>query len=382
MLLIWKQQDAGLYGRRVDHIARSYRSLYPDHRVVILEILNNHIDGTYRQPVPGFSEFTHIREMNTRKLLGRMQGRDDTEYRQIYSDKPEFLGARLQEFLLVEQIIPLNSVIILFPNIQDAESALDILSSYPLIVDVVDNQLTWTPGKARLDVLRQYFMMCQCADQLVFNSALNRDRFAETDLIAAHSAPVDVIPNWYQLPAGFSAPSEDRTDPTQEFRLIYTGNMNDRIDWALIADTIELDPRIQLHLVGEARHADPLLTELLSNPRVIYHGPQDEEHSLMLLARSDLAVIPHVVDDVSTFMNPLKSRMYEAIGLPAVAMSVPGLSASKDMIIAETRAAFLQAIRDHLTKGSHRDTTTAVQDQKISDEAHTYGNLINQLRRT
>ena len=40
LLLVWKQNDAGLYGRRIDQIARSFKRKYSNHRVVILEMLH------------------------------------------------------------------------------------------------------------------------------------------------------------------------------------------------------------------------------------------------------------------------------------------------------------------------------------------------------
>lgn len=47
LVLLWKQHDAGLYGRRVDQIARSYRLQHPDHRVIILELISEGQKKTY-----------------------------------------------------------------------------------------------------------------------------------------------------------------------------------------------------------------------------------------------------------------------------------------------------------------------------------------------
>ena len=83
LFLIWKQHDAGLYGRRIDQICRSYQTLHPDHRIIVLEILNPDIDNVYNSNVDGFSEFTYIREMNMLKSQALFETSDNVQYRQI-----------------------------------------------------------------------------------------------------------------------------------------------------------------------------------------------------------------------------------------------------------------------------------------------------------
>lgn len=385
LLLIWKQQDAGLYGRRLDQICRSYRRHHPDHRVVVLEVLTREMDDMYRHPVAGYSEFTFIREMNTRKQQGRLHGTDGTEYRQIRIETPEAFHPALLEFLVAQDILPANSVVILFPNILHAERVMDLLHPYPLIVDVVDNQLAWASGAARLNVLQQYFMLCQQADRILFNSRANHDRFRASGLIGPQIAGAEVIPNWYQLPEGFAERAATRDAPGREadqgIELIYTGNMNDRIDWPLLEEVIGLDPHLRLHLVGEARHASAALLRLLQNEAVIFHGPLDEDQTLTLLMRADLAVIPHVTDEVSAFMNPLKAHMYRALGLPAVAMNVPGLTAGPGLTIAPTRDAFLEHIAQRIAQGPTQPLSRIPQDMlELCSDARAYIDQIDRIR--
>lgn len=382
LLLIWKQHDAGFYGRRVDQLARSYLSLHPEHRAVVLEILNKDTDGIYHQSVSGFSEFTHIREMNIRKMQGVVQTAEGVEYRQIRINSPQMLNPELLEFLVAHDIMPTNTVVVAFPNIQYLEWVFDILNPYPLIVDVVDNQLAWAEGKARLDVLRQYFMLCHRAKKLMFNSSENCERFSETGLISRNDERVEIIPNWYQLPKKhrYSTKHTDQNS-SQWFDLIYTGNMNDRIDWALVTKLIGLNDKIRLHLVGEAREASEGLFRLLQNDRVIHYGPLNEEHTLEVLLQADLAVIPHVTDEVSAYMNPLKARMYEAINLPTIATNVPGLSVSALLEIVESHTEFLTSVQTHMVSAqdiSSADTETL---RDVPSEARRYCAIIEQMRK-
>jgi len=47
LVLLWKQPDSTLYGRRVDQLARSYKRKYPDHRVILIETINTAQEKQY-----------------------------------------------------------------------------------------------------------------------------------------------------------------------------------------------------------------------------------------------------------------------------------------------------------------------------------------------
>lgn len=349
--MIWKQHDAGLYGRRIDQICRSYQTLHPDHRIIVLEILNPDIDNVYNSNVVGFSEFAYIREMNTLKSQVLFETGDNVQYRQIYIQEQSAIHSALEKFLVANEITPLNSVIILFPNIQHIERVFDLLSPYSKITDVIDNQLSWATGEAELYIVRQYFMLCQMCDRVIFNSVENQNFFNASGLVRSHSKDTLVVPNWYQVPDFIEEPvfSADKKDPERNsFNIIYSGNMNDRIDWALIEDIVQLDDRIRLHLVGEARQVSAALRKMLENPRVVYYGPLTEAQTLEKLMHADIAIIPHVTDSVSRFMNPLKVQMYNAIGLFTISMNVPGLEEAPHLIIAQNRDQFLTAVTDSM----------------------------------
>ncbi len=380
LLLVWKQQDAGLYGRRIDQICRSYRQTHPDHRVVVLELMNPVIDQTYRQTVHGFSEFTYLREMNTLKRQGVLDTADGVEYRQVFANDPHDIPLALEEFLVAQDISPANTAVILFPNIQHAERVFDLLCPYPLIVDVVDNQMLWALGQARLDVFRQYYMMCNSANCVIFNSERNAVHFDKSGLFIPTQGPATVIPNWYQQPSGFDAqnrPLLNNASAKATFDIVYAGNMNDRIDWPLIHKTLALDPRIRLFLIGEARNATDQLFDILKEERAIYLGPLDEDRTLTQLQRADLAIIPHLVDEVSTFMNPLKAQMYQSVSLPAVAMAVPGLVAGPDLTITADHGAFLASVKDHMNADKKPNP---VLSSDLPSDARRYIEAISQVR--
>ncbi|MCH2076141.1 MAG: glycosyltransferase [Rhodobacteraceae bacterium] len=371
LVLLWKQHDAGLYGRRPDILARSYASAYPDHRVIMLEMLYPDFDHRYRSDNSGLSEAAFLRELNTRKSKGVVQ--NGVEYVQLRIERSDQMNRTLMEYFGANAILPTNAVLVLFPNILHLQRVYDVLSPYPIVADIVDNQLAWSTDGQKAAVIQQYFSLSRISNCMVFNSARNLETFRETGILSGVDQKVSHIPNWYQLPADFETPAQKASG--KHINIFYTGNMNDRIDWALLGDIADLDDRIRLHLVGEASRSFDSLVELLeSRPNTIFHGVKNERMSLEMLAQADLTVMPHLVDDVSKYMNPLKVHMYGALGLSTVASDIPGIVASDLLTIASSREDFLAKVKALI------GTTTRKPVRASEGLGQDYLDLITRLR--
>lgn len=378
LLLLWKQQDGGLYGRRLDMICRAYQQAFPDHRVVVLEVLYPDIESQYLQTLSHLSEFSYIREFNIRKQQGCFTTKDGTEYHQLKLVRSDHFHDALLKFLASQVILPTNTVAVLFPHLLHLERVYDILSLYPTVTDVVDNQLGWASGAAKMRVVRQYFTLSRISDRVVFNSASNLDFFKKKRFLDPDSRKAQVIPNWYQFPAGQSAQTltPPQTASKNSFDVFYSGNMNDRIDWPLMHKIARQDPNLRLHLIGEARRAQDELTSLLENDNVIFHGPCTEEMTLKLLSHADLTVMPHLVDDVSTYMNPLKVHMNCALGLHTLSTDVPGIEPGDHLSVHATHEAFLTSLQDRVRQRGERRPPGA----EVSANARSYVALLDGLR--
>lgn len=372
LLLIWKQHDGGLYGRRMDMLGRSYRKRYPNHRVVVLEILFPDSDQHYRFDQGELGEKVFIRSLNVQKQKAGVVTEDGIEYRQLSLPKSDFLKKDMEQFLTTNRILPTNSVIVLYPRILHIEQMHEILHPYRIITDVVDNQLSWASKTNRLKTIEQYFALARMSDHVVFNSYSNYEFFKSKGFLSGRRNHASVIPNWYLMPQSFKSSSV--TPNPETFDLIYSGNMNDRIDWDLMEKTAQLDPSVRLHLIGEASRAHEQLNEMLmANTNVIFHGAMNERMTLNLLSQTDLALMPHVVDDVSTYMNPLKVHMYAAIGLNAVSTNIPGIQPSDYLKVCVSHKEFLEAV------AAARLKKTKTKPKRYQDEAEEYLNLISSL---
>jgi glycosyltransferase involved in cell wall biosynthesis len=262
-----------------------------------------------------------------------------------------------------------------------------VLNPYRTVVDVVDNQFAWSTSQERRHALAwQYSVLLKGADRVVFNSRANLGFFTEERMLEPDDPRVAVVPNWYVLPAGSaSVPRLSRTGGTEPSAarrrptMVYTGNMNDRVDWPLLIELVTRVPTAQLVLVGGAARAGADLETLIALPNVAYLGPLSESDSLRVLADADVAVVPHVADDVATYMNPLKLMMYAALGLPAIVTDVPGIGVAHELLVTSTREKFVEDVERLLSERESSAPSPAHGD--LPTEARQYVEMLDDLAR-
>lgn len=353
LLLLWKQYDAGLYGRRVDQLARSYARAYPDKRVVVLELLN---EAVLRQDSlsQNYTDEIALRNaMLEKKRFGWKQ--DGALYQTLFYEDPVDLRRSLLFFLEALDLMPWNTSIVLFPIIQDYRHIEDLLQTYPSLVDVVDNQLAWADSdERRCFVNEQYFRLMRTHKTVVFNSEQNKDYFANNGLLSKDNT-VHVIPNWYEFPDNMTVHWQAQAG--EILNIFYSGNLNDRIDWHLLHE-LARQYDVCLHVAGTAQRAMTELLSLLKEEHAVYHGVTSEKDTLKLLQGMDAAIVPHLFDAISRYMDPMKLQMYAAVGLPVLCpefLAVPTPFAYRD-----TASCLTQLRKLHWQKEKNQTSTNTL----------------------
>jgi glycosyltransferase involved in cell wall biosynthesis len=373
LLLIWKQHDAGLFGRRVDQIARSYRRQHPDHDVVILELLSpsmlKHFD---RESTAFHAEWHHVFDMADQKRTG-LTDSDGVRMLQLQWTVADHLSQAMEHFLLTHGFLPQNTVVVLFPIISEIDAILPPLKAYWRIADIVDNQICRSDQNTPLTYVRQYLMLTGSSDAIVFNSAANRDYFQQNRFLP-DGVPMHVIPNWYQLPAGFQKSQSAPYRTTEARQIAYSGNMRNRFNFDLVVRLSQRVSDVTIHLIGSLPVQDAAAMRALKMPNVVYHGPKPERETLELLSLMDLAIVPHRLDTVSAYMDPLKVEMYESIGLRTVTTDMPGIESTELITVATSEDDFIELVVAQLAASP--DIVPVIRSQDSSD---TYVRLISQF---
>jgi glycosyltransferase involved in cell wall biosynthesis len=385
LLLIWKQHDAALYGRRVDQIARSYKKTHPHHKVIVLELLHDQSLTDLKLSIANaYSDAEMIVSASSWKISSEPPSNGAVEYKMLSFKSSSDLPYVFRDFLAKHHVTPKNTTVILFPYTHLLEFILPTLSPYKKIVDVVDNQLSWSSRESSSRVCAQYALLGRTADHLVFNSE-NTQEFFKKAFCAGSQVPTSLVENWYRLPESFDC-SRNLEDP--KFSAVYTGNMNDRVDWALVEHVSdELGGAGVVHLAGAAHRGGDGFFRVLGRQNVVYHGPLTELEALQLLAQSHVALMPHAHDNVSAFMNPLKVHMYAALGLQIISTSVPGIAPDLSTLkLCYSAGQFAEAVATALKSwqsnpeawSSQRKTINAFIDDESNDEA-MYLKIITEL---
>lgn len=361
LLLIWKQQDAGIYGRRIDQLARSYSARYPDHKTVVLQFCHDNVlkDLKSRSENP-FSEAELILERVNLYARSGYGGwvEGGVHYDMVRHSTDGSLKELLMEYLCYSDIYPENSVVVLFPLVPAFPHIRDVISAYPIIVDVVDNQLSWQPSSKIGRGLISYHNHFSISNNLIFNSVENRDyfvgKFGITD--GEDNAP-KVIENWYSLyGSDFSDMAPLKVSPDC-MNIIYSGNSNDRVDFDLIAQVTQSIGGVKIHIFGSAERAPQAFKDVCALENVIYYGPRPEKNVAAALISMDLAIMPHIDDEISRYMNPLKVKMYAKFGLTCLSTNVKGVEGSDNVVVCSNSFDFLNRVarfRDEFAMRSHR----------------------------
>ncbi len=352
LVLLWKQNDSGFYGRRVDQIARSYKRLQPSNRVIILELMSGETEAEYTRLAEHYtSEHRLLLEQVSDKRKEK-ENEDGVEIHQLSFDNGPIASDQMNAYLLENSILPMNSVFIIFPIVQLFEYIEPSIRAFPKIVDVVDNQFYWGATNQQSYRISQYHMLLRSSESIVFNSQKNKDYFVDNNVVS-NDANCQVIPNWYELP--ISHTHEDRRDIASGSRnIIYSGNMNDRIDWTLLERIADVSDNTTIHLVGTVSHSIDNLVQLLDKKNVLYHGPLSESDTLRLTQNMDLAIMPHSFDGTSAYMNPLKLKMYQTLGIQTVSTDVPGIQENELVKVCRNHNEFLDGLREMLKNYMHR----------------------------
>ncbi|MEB8430924.1 hypothetical protein OO007_01710 [Cocleimonas sp. KMM 6892] len=378
IVLVWKQHDSGIYGRRVDHLARYYKQKHPDSHVTVIEILDEANLSDFENTSAVFDNSTVIVNDVLSKKIYRYDVDGINYHLLTYKDHDGLnsLEKKFNDFLTTEHIYPDNSVMVLFPLIQQFSLLLESLVAYKVIVDIVDNQVQWMKKpEVRLQGLKQYHELITLADEVVANSPTNLEYF--DDLHFFEGKKPHFIANWYSLPSNFEY---QRSVNSGEINLIYSGNLNDRIDWDLMAKICKALSGVSgyLHIAGSAVRQSDKMKKLLRNENCIYHGVIGEKNLLRLLQHVNFAVVPHKEDRISKFMDPIKLKMYKKLGITSLTTKLPSLPEDDPMIIvAESSNDFISKLDSMLATHSYK--TDRHDDNPNDDVGDKYIKLIDQL---
>ncbi|MFI2753348.1 glycosyltransferase [Cellulomonas sp. P22] len=220
-------------------------------------------------------------------------------------------------------------------------------TGWPALYDVTDDWLhaARSPRERAALLAHEQLLLERCAEVVVCSPALAATKGA--------TRPVTLVPNGVDV-AAYSAPNPRPADLPPGPCVVYVGTLHpDRTDVGLcarLAERLERDGAGTLVLVGPALLPAADLARL-TRAGVYLTGPRPAAQVPGYLQHADVLVVPHVVDDFTGSLDPLKLYEYLAAGRPVVSTPVAGFRDQPPGLVRVADAAALPAAVVEVLRG-------------------------------
>lgn len=318
LVMFWRYHDTGLYPRRHHSLALQ---LAEDERISHVMHWESplSIQGLSQSQVePGF----------TQRQLNRYEGRydkDDISYRTFIYDYHSSKSINNSNYQPVDgfmsyykdklksRMITSPYIAWIYPPFTNLATLLPELRQQYIVTDFVDSAiLEYEDVKQKQVVIEQYKLLGKISHLCVVNckpmADLLTDFGIDNPLIVENAYPV----------RNFSQMSQYQLQPRRK-QLIYTGNMNGRINWKFICDLCEQCSDFNIVLYGDSLHDFHHYERRYPNLKIL---PSVRPELLPgLFSDGSLALIPHQDNEKTKHMNLIKYYEYRSLGIPVITTS-------------------------------------------------------------
>ena len=363
VVFFWKQNDTGIYGRRQDmfvkYLARDPRvsrifhfdapinffrssglaakadsmGRYSHSRLVGRQTLNRRLGLANRGKIR-FDTFIHVSNRRCPGVLKHFLPAED--------DYPEFLSRVFKRHEIGQRrtvlwVCPVNFH---FLNIDDR------LQADLVIADVIDDERNWPVSEAYRDKLsRNYEEVLGLSDLVLTNCE------SVFQSMSALSDSVHLLPNAVEL---LEQEARHWPKPRDLKRLSgpvigYVGNLDiARIDLDLLRSVVNERPDWNFVFIGSMHKGDEI-KELEVYSNVHFLGIRVHEQALRYIRHFDVAIIPHLDNELTRSMNPLKLYVYFSLLVPVVSTAIQNIGDFNDFVrVARSPQEFVRTIDECL----------------------------------
>lgn len=370
IVVFWKQNDTGLYGRRSDMIVKYLASRNDVRRVIVVDTPISEHDLLLRRDRA--NGLTHDRLIYVR-TYEKALGKHDTEkvkyrvfihppgvYRNSEGDstKPalsEGYFAYLNDIFAQEGVYPQDAIFWMYPKNYLAKSIVEHFQPAKVVTDVVDDHRSW-PGVSELEKARlteNYRESLAFADMAFVNCAPMLESMSE------FHKEIRLVPNGCEMNPTVVQP---RNNPAFEVlsawegKVIgFVGNLEQKIDIELIGKVAQKYKDCLVVLVGST-HANPAVLKLREHVNVLMPGIVPYEEVGAWMSRFNVGIIPHLDMEMTRNMNPLKLYVYLSWRIPVVSTEIFNVDNSTKFVFGATsHDEFLQAVGNAMQQKLHGD---------------------------
>lgn len=371
IILFWKQNDTGLYGRRSDMVVK-YLASRADVRKVIVFDAPLSLNDVSRLKTGDFLIQNHNIYIKTyEKLLGKLD-RPKISYNVFLyategctlNEMPE--GKRislfdtystyLQKVLSIEGVDNSKAVFWIYPKIPLVEQIIDLFKPNKIVVDIVDDHRAWpNVSKEMARQLTEHYRTVLAKADMAFANCQS-----VVDSMKSFKADIQLIPNGCEDSPEITAPyNHILYEELKVFKgkvIGFVGNLESKIDIPLIEKIAEAFPDTLIVLVGST-HANPKVRDLRRYSNIRMFGVVPYEYINAVVGLFDVGILPHLKMDLTKNMNPLKVYVYLANHVPVVATDVENVESSCLIYRAVNHDDFIAGLKENLNDENRLDAS-------------------------
>lgn len=362
IVFFWKQNDTGIYGRRQDmfvkYLARDERVSRIFHFDAPIGFFRSAGDASRSGSVGRSSHARLVLRQTLRRKLGlenRKNVRFDTfvyftrrrvpEWlkRVLPSEKdyPDYLAKRLRSHGVGRR----RTVFWVCPNDFHFPAFDERHGADLVIADVIDDQRKWPirpEYREKLD--RNYAEVLARSDLVLVNCR------TVLESMKPFSDNIHLVPNAVEILEEAHAWPKPRELARMDGPIVgYVGNLDIiRIDLELLKALASRRPDWNLVFIG-SMHKGREIKELDKFKNVHFLGVRVYDKAVRYIRHFDVAMIPHLDNDLTRSMNPLKLYVYHSMHVPVVTTPIANTGDFQEfMKVGRTPDEFIDRIEDCL----------------------------------
>lgn len=363
VVMLWKQNDIGLFGRRVDMVARYLASRADVDHVFLFEKPLSSYD--IQQLALKANE--HHR-LVYRGISAKRLGLFDSDKMSVFTPlipagieqqlKPQvvadYISAMISNYLLSRQIkSDVKIRLWVYPYYEAAPAIIADLHPDSLVVDIVDDHTKW-PGITEEEAQKHdthYQKLLQLADYSLYNCEATHSSIGCWAKGPALLIPNGVDTSLHSLPFDDvkALRSQLLAETSTRYIAGYVGNLESKLDWDLVSRLAKTCPDLLLLFVGSTH----MSVDLPDCPNIVYTGPVPYPSISHYLSLFNVGIVPHRCTSLTNVMNPLKLYVYSCFSFPVVSTNIPNLppsGAMPQLVVASDHADFIAQVKKSLVR--------------------------------
>ena len=339
LVMFWKQNDSGIYGRRSDMIMKHMLEIGRFGRILQFDAPINLEDlsklGERAEGPLHADALTVTQAYRNRHHLNDTKNHFFRTF--IWSDtfrKSEIIeGTSLDVYpaYVEEQMSslgfdPKNTIAWVCPVVPQFPKVANQIKFKHIVCDIIDDQRAFDLSQAeRRQVEENYETILPMADIVMTNCQPNVEAFAPL------TKTIHFIAN------GTEIPPEDLPMPEALQNIArpiagYVGHLQDRIDWDLLDEAAHHVPDVSFVIAGGGARQENI-DRLNKRDNIHFVGIVPYEKVKAYIQHFDVCIVPHKGTDLTRRMNPLKVYNYFAAKKPIVTTEVENIDGSMNPYI-------------------------------------------------